>query len=893
MADVVGQLEIKLGFDTKSMDASTKEAESKADNLGKKFTDTGKVIGAAFAAAAAATAAAIGKIAVEATKAYADYEQLTGGVETLFKDSAGAVMEYANNAYKTAGLSANQYMETVTSFSARLLQGLGGDTAEAARIADVAVTDMADNANKMGSSMQSIQDAYQGFAKQNYTMLDNLKLGYGGTATEMARLINDSGVLGDAITVTAETVNNVSFDKMIEAIHVVQGEMGITGTTSLEAADTISGSVNTMKAAWQDMLVSLAGGGQDFGKAMDKLVASAGNVVKNIIPVVSNALTGIADLVAELAPVISAELPNLVATLVPAVVEAATSLIVALSEALPGIVTALTSPENIQTILNAALTLLLAMVDAIPQFLQALTTALPQIITGIVAFLTSPDNINRVLLAAVQLFLALVMAIPQVIGSLVGALGTILSTIVSNIGSWVGQVVAKAVEVGTQFVENVVNFFSQLPSKIGEFLSQVITNVGTWVGEMVGKAVETGTQFLQNIANLFTQLPGKIWEFLTSTIGKVATFVGDMAGKALEAGKMFFDNLVNKITEIPGKMLEIGGNIVKGIWDGISGAAGWLWDQITGFCSSIVDNIKAFFGIESPSKLFRDEVGVYMAQGIGVGFTEEMGAVNSEMQDALASNMPSMVTDASVSVATDDTQIGSQLFTTEEQRVAYVEAMTTFYQQLADQNNQHLANYTAKLNEWVTQTQNKVQEFTKNIISKITQFGQQMVSKAAEIGKNFYTKILEEPNKLPEKFNEIGVNIIKGLEAGMRAQEPALMRYVDGLCAKIVAKMQAAMKIHSPSQVMADEVGSYMAQGVGVGFEEEMKAVSREMAGSLSGTALDGLKGWATSIDLGVEDNNASSAERPLTIYMENNINSELDAERVGDLMQESIRRTA
>ena len=219
-----------------------KSGLSKLSSVAKAgLTGATAAIGAATAAATAGTVA-VGKLAQSAISAYSDYEQLAGGVETLFKTSSATVMEYANNAYKTTGLSANEYMDTVTSFSASLLQGLGGDTEAAAQIADKAIVDMADNANKMGTDMASIQYAYQGFAKQNYTMLDNLKLGYGGTQAEMARLINDSGVLGDTMQVTAQTVNQVSFDKIIEAIHVVQERIGITGTTAQEASETIQGS---------------------------------------------------------------------------------------------------------------------------------------------------------------------------------------------------------------------------------------------------------------------------------------------------------------------------------------------------------------------------------------------------------------------------------------------------------------------------------------------------------------------------------------------------------------------------------------------------------------------------------------------------------------------------
>ena len=252
---------------------------------------------------------------------YADYEQLVGGVETLFKDSAKVVQEYAANAYKTAGMSANQYMETVTSFSASLLQGLNGDTAKAAKVADMAISDMADNANKMGTSIEMIQNAYSGFARGTYVMLDNLKLGYAGSAGEMARLINESGVLNGAMKVTAETVKNVPFDKMIEAIHKVQQQMGITGTTSKEAASTISGSVSSMKAAWKNLLTAIADDNADLSKSVDEFISSAITAGKNIVPRVRQIVDGIKklinNLVSDVFPKLKKEIPELAPLIEP------------------------------------------------------------------------------------------------------------------------------------------------------------------------------------------------------------------------------------------------------------------------------------------------------------------------------------------------------------------------------------------------------------------------------------------------------------------------------------------------------------------------------------------------------------------------------------------------
>ena len=250
----------------------------------------------------------VGKQAIES---YANYEQLVGGVETLFKDSAKIVQNYANEAYKSAGMSANEYMETVTSFSASLLQGLNNDTKKSAEIADMAIRDMSDNANKMGTSMELIQNAYQGFAKANFSMLDNLKLGYGGTKTEMIRLINDSGILQEKI----EDLDGISLDQMFLAIHKVQEEMGITGTTAEEASKTIEGSTNAMKSAWQNLLTGIADENQDLSPLVDNFVDSLITAGKNLAPRIREVIEGIKDLIStiwtDVLPELADEVPEL------------------------------------------------------------------------------------------------------------------------------------------------------------------------------------------------------------------------------------------------------------------------------------------------------------------------------------------------------------------------------------------------------------------------------------------------------------------------------------------------------------------------------------------------------------------------------------------------------
>ena len=367
---------------SEGLDEALDEANSFGDKLKSGLATVGKVGGIALTAAAAGVTA-LTKASIEN---YGEYEQLVGGVETLFKDSSDAVMGYAENAYRTAGLSANEYMSTVTSFSASLLQGLDGDTAKAAEIADRAITDMADNANKMGTSIEMIQNAYQGFAKQNYTLLDNLKLGYGGTQAEMARLINDSGVLGDTIEVTAETVNQVSFDKIIEAIGVVQDQMGITGTTAAEASSTIQGSIATIQSAWTNLVTGIGDENANLTQLVNNFVDSVATVGENIIPRVNEILNGIGTLISQMAPVIVSAIPTIIQDVLPSLIDASISVVLAIVDELPTIIKALVdaTPTIIQKVadglIQAAPILLTSAAEIVFTLVGGLVDSLPEII---------------------------------------------------------------------------------------------------------------------------------------------------------------------------------------------------------------------------------------------------------------------------------------------------------------------------------------------------------------------------------------------------------------------------------------------------------------------------------------------------------------------------------
>ena len=355
---------IKVTVDDSGVDSGFSETGQKADALASKLkgglATAAKVGGAAVIAASGAVLA----LTKQAVDNYGEYEQLVGGVETLFKQSADAVMGYAENAYKTAGMSANEYMTTVTSFSASLLQSMGGDTAAAAEKANLAITDMSDNANKMGSSMESIQNAYSGFAKQNYTMLDNLKLGYGGTKEEMQRLIDDANALNAAQgNYTNYTID--SYADIVDAIHTVQTEMGITGTTQLEASTTIQGSIASMKAAYENFITGLGDENADMAELTTELLDSAVTVAENILPVVERVLENIGVAVQEKGPEMIEKFVSYAIDKLPDIIKLGIQMVIALVKGL-----AQNFPQLVTGVLDMVATIIDTLVDSIPDIIE-------------------------------------------------------------------------------------------------------------------------------------------------------------------------------------------------------------------------------------------------------------------------------------------------------------------------------------------------------------------------------------------------------------------------------------------------------------------------------------------------------------------------------------------
>lgn len=456
---VSNSIKVSITGDSSSLTKAVKEANGAISSFQGKTESAGIKIGTIVKGFLTATAvkeivSGITSIAKAAVESYASYEQLVGGVETLFKDSADQVQEYASEAYKTAGLSANAYMEQATSFSASLLQGLGGDTKAAADYANQAIIDMADNANKMGTSIESIQNAYQGFAKQNYTMLDNLKLGYGGTRGEMERLIEDANKVKEANGEMADlTIDN--FADMVEAIHIIQSEMGITGTTAEEASSTIQGSIASLKASWENLLVGMADENANMDQLIGQFVESASTAAQNLLPRIEQTLLGVAQLIEKLAPIIIEKLPGMIQTLLPA-------------------------------FLNAAMQILKALVKALPDILTML-------ITAIVDFLTDPETIMLIIEAAVTLFMGLVEAIPRILGAIFGAFGKLFSGLwellknsfgdfVAKFGEFIGGIFKGAINGILTFIENFINAPIDL---LNGFIGLINSAFG-WIGVNLG-----------------------------------------------------------------------------------------------------------------------------------------------------------------------------------------------------------------------------------------------------------------------------------------------------------------------------------------------------------------------------------------------------------------------
>ena len=720
---------------------------------------------------------ALANLGKSALDSVGQLEQNVGGVETLFGDAADAVIASADRAYQTAGMSANDYMSTVTSFSASLLQSLGGNTEEAAKVADMAIIDMADNANKMGTSMDMIQNAYQGFAKQNYTMLDNLKLGYGGTKTEMERLLADA----EKLTGVKYDINNLN--DVYQAIHAVQEEMGITGTTAKEAASTLEGSMASAKAAWDNFM----NGSGDADQLADAFATAADNIVKNLAEIIPR----FAETLPSLGGAIIAQIPGLVAAIVPAVLSAGQSVLKQLQDAVldfdfagtadkvvqmitgfiegdglgslldtlvtifTGIVNGISSMlpsllpalielisyvvtsllDQLPAILDCALELILGLAQGILAALPVLIEALPEVISSIVEFLISA--VPQIIDAGIELLMALVDALPVIIDALVDALPQIIRATVTALIAAAPQIAKAGIKLLGALIEAIpvivvelakavpdivaaiIDVLAELPGLIGEVFAEIVTDLVEWGQQMLSNASTAMSNMLSQVNSIIQELPGKIWTHLVNAVNKVIAWGQQMLSNASTAMSNMLSQVNSIIQELPGK-----------IW------------------------------------------------------THLVNAVNK---------------------------------------------VVAWGQQMVSNASTAASNMLSKVSSTLQQLPGKVWDYLSQAAQKVVTWGAQLAQKGAAAATQLFNSIVNGLSSLPSKMAEIGSNIVSGIWNGISSGWNWLTNKVSNLANSLLDAAKDALGINSPSKEFADEVGRWIMPGVGKGLDKSMPATLKDM----------------------------------------------------------------
>lgn len=720
---------------------------------------------------------ALANLGKSALDSVGQLEQNVGGVETLFGDAADAVIASADRAYQTAGMSANDYMSTVTSFSASLLQSLGGNTEEAAKVADMAIIDMADNANKMGTSMDMIQNAYQGFAKQNYTMLDNLKLGYGGTKTEMERLLADA----EKLTGVKYDINNLN--DVYQAIHAVQEEMGITGTTAKEAASTLEGSMASAKAAWDNFM----NGSGDADQLADAFATAADNIVKNLAEIIPR----FAETLPALGGAIIAQIPGLVAAIVPAVLSAGQSVLKQLQDAVldfdfagtadkvvrmitgfiegdglgslldtlvtifTGIVNGISSMlpsllpalielisyvvtsllDQLPAILDCALELILGLAQGILAALPVLIEALPEVISSIVEFLISA--VPQIIDAGIELLMALVDALPVTIDALVDALPQIIRATVTALIAAAPQIakagikllgalieavpviVVELAEAVPDIVAAIIDVLAELPGLIGEVFAEIVTDLVEWGQQMLSNASMAMSNMLSQVNSIIQELPGKIWTHLVNAVNKVIAWGQQMVSNASTAASNMLSKVSGIIQELPGK----------------------IWTHLVNTVNKVV----------------------------------------------------------------------------------------AWGQQMVSNASTAASNMLSKVSSTLQQLPGKVWDYLSQAAQKVVTWGTQLAQKGAAAATQLFNSIVNGLSSLPSKMAEIGSNIVSGIWNGISSGWNWLTNKVSNLANSLLDAAKDALGINSPSKEFADKVGRWIMPGVGKGLDKSMPATLKDM----------------------------------------------------------------
>ena len=636
----------KISLDTSEYEQAVKGASADGQQLAKSWSGFGQKISAAFStlgkaavAGAGAATAAVGVLTKSSLDAYSSFEQLTGGVETLFKESADTVMEYADNAYKTAGMSANQYMETITSFTGTLLRSLDGDTAAAAEYANMAITDMADNSNRMGVSLETLQQTYQSLARGNYEMLDSLNLGFAGTKAGLQEMLQAA----EEYAAKNGQVRDFSVDSyadIVEAIHLVQQEMGITGTTAQEASSTIEGSVNSAKAAWENLVTGIADENADLGQLTDTFLSSAATAADNILPRIEQILQGMGTALESVAPAIAEQIPQIVSRVAPSMVSAGiqlfSSLVQGLVSAAPQLANAV--PDIVQSVagsfeqsassMAAAGSSLLAMLQ------QGITEGIPMLANTAVSIMGEfgnylQNNLSGLLDAGLSAVSSLSETIRQNAGLLVdGALGLAES---------LAQGLADSIPT---IIENVPEIVTNIAGVINDNAPKVLVSAAKIIATLAEGLIDSIPTLIANIPEIITAIVDAFLAFNWLNLGKsIIELLGNgikaMSGAVTGFMQSSLKGALDYLKALPKQALQWGKDLIAGFINGLTSSVGGLLKSASQIAGSITNTICGVLGIHSPSTVF-EEIGSYIMDGLEIGLKNGSGDVMKTVDDIAA-----------------------------------------------------------------------------------------------------------------------------------------------------------------------------------------------------------------------------------------------------------------
>lgn len=680
-----------MAVDVFEMFAKLSMDSSDFDKGLEKVSNTAKSVAKGISVAVGAGATAIGLLTKKVVGSYSDYEQNAGGIKKLYSDAYDSVMKNAVNAYKTSGMSANKYMETATQFSASLISSLKGNSEEASKQTEVAMRAISDNWNTFGGDLESITDAYKGFSKQNYTMLDNLKLGYGGTKEEMERLIDDANEYAKSIG-KASDMSIDSFSDIVTAIELVQEKQGVAGTTAKEAQTTIQGSLNMTKMAWENLLVAFGnteveGYLDNVGEAVDTFVSSATVAFNNVLPVVEKAFQGIVLAIGAVIPIINKELPTMISTLLPSLLTSAAALVSGIVSALPALLSSIV--ETIPTIISTLMTQVdwSGIYTSMSEALSSVVTVFQELGTKVFEWFTG-DGLAQLIECGTQLIAGLSQGLTEGIPNLLEQALPMILQFAESLRENFGLIVDAGIQVLQNLVQGIAN---GLPTMI-QYIPTIISEFCGLINDNLPKILEAGFNMLvilaQGIVNaiptLLTHIPEifsaiiDVWtalnwidmgknviKWITDGIKNLFNNIPNLLKNIGDTAKGWFKNIdwsslgSSLISKITGALRQTGANVwntlkgigqsamnifnnmnwsslgtnlVKGIWSGISNVTGWIINKIGGFTSSVLKSIKGFFGIHSPSKKTA-WVGKMLMYGMSKGIDDNASEVISSMAD--------------------------------------------------------------------------------------------------------------------------------------------------------------------------------------------------------------------------------------------------------------------